>query len=194
MHAKRVLAEEATVSRTVRLMLVMLLTLAGAAVAVPSAFAAVPCEVTWGSSAKATPALSQAPVLTARTGRHLCFDRVVFELDGPVGGYWVHYVDAVTQDGSGATLPVPGGARLQVQLGHPAYDEHGNPTLPARAGRQLADVRRFETLRSVVFGGSFEGYTTVGVGTRARLPFRVHTLDGPGGHSRIVVDVAHRWS
>jgi hypothetical protein len=45
----------------------------------------------------------------------------------------------------------------------------------------------------VVFGGSFEGQTLFGVGARARLPFRVFTLAGPGGHSRIVLDVAHRW-
>ncbi|MDN5751162.1 MAG: hypothetical protein L0H64_22075 [Pseudonocardia sp.] len=181
-------------SRTVRLLLVALLTLAGAAVAVPSASATVPCEVRWGSLAEATPALSASPVLAARAGRHLCFDRVVFDLDGPAGGYLVRYVPAVTQDGSGAVLPVPGGARLQVQLHHPAYDQQGEPTFPGRVGQSAVDVRNFDTLRSVVFGGSFEGYTTFGVGTRARLPFRVFTLDGPGDHSRIVVDVAHHWS
>lgn len=45
----------------------------------------------------------------------------------------------------------------------------------------------------VVFGGSFEGCTTFAVGVRARLPFRVVPLAGPGAPSRIVVDVAHRW-
>jgi hypothetical protein len=28
---------------------------------------------------------------------------------------------------------------------------------------------------------------------RARLPFRVLTLDGPGAGTRLVIDVAHRW-
>jgi hypothetical protein len=28
---------------------------------------------------------------------------------------------------------------------------------------------------------------------RARLPFRVLLLTGPGTHSRVVVDVAHLW-
>ncbi len=41
--------------------------------------------------------------------------------------------------------------------------------------------------------GTFEGYTTVGLGVRARLPFRVFELAGPGTGSRLVVDVAHRW-
>ncbi len=45
----------------------------------------------------------------------------------------------------------------------------------------------------MVFGGSFEGYTTFAVGVRATLPFRVFILAGPGSHSRVVLDIAHRW-
>jgi hypothetical protein len=45
-----------------------------------------------------------------------------------------------------------------------------------------------------VFGGSFEGYATIGVGVRARLPFRVTTSAGSGHRSRIVLEVAHGWS
>jgi hypothetical protein len=33
----------------------------------------------------------------------------------------------------------------------------------------------------------------VGLGVRARLPFRVFKLDGPGEGSRLVIDVAHQW-
>lgn len=176
--------------RSIRVLLAALLALTGAAVAVPSASAAPACAVAWGSGERTAPALGQAPLVDIRTGRHTCFDRVVFEVDGPAAGYSVAYVAAVTQDGSGATLPVPGGARLQVVLHHPAHDASGVATY---AGRPPA-VGGYRTLRSVVFGGSFEGYTTVGVGTRARLPFRVTTLAGPGGHSRIVLDVAHRWT
>ncbi len=40
---------------------------------------------------------------------------------------------------------------------------------------------------------SLEGQTTIGVGVRARLPFRTFVLDGPGSNSRVVIDVAHRW-
>ena len=182
--------------RSVGLLLAALLALTGAAVAVPSASASAgsssvgSCAATWGSAERTVPAPGQAPLVDIRTGRHTCFDRVVFEVDGPVGGYSVAYVAAVTQDGSGATLPVPGGARLQVVLHHPAHDASGVATY---AGRPPA-VDGYRTLRSVVHGGSFEGYTTVGVGTRARLPFRVSTHAGPGGHSRIVLDVAHRWT
>ena len=190
-------------SRTVRRLLTVVLALTG--VALPVIAAAAPastvpssptaCATRWGSLAEAVPAFGGAPVTGARAGRHACFDRVVFDLAGRAAGYRVEYVHEVVQDGSGDALRVPGGARLQVVLHHPAYDDSGDPTLrPAlRAGRQVADVGSFSTVRSVVFGGSFEGQTTFGIGVRARLPFRVLTLDGPGSGSRIVVDVAHRW-
>jgi hypothetical protein len=51
----------------------------------------------------------------------------------------------------------------------------------------------FRTFRQVAFLGTFEGYTTIGLGVRARLPFRVFVLPGPGSGSRVVIDVAHRW-
>ena len=42
----------------------------------------------------------------------------------------------------------------------------------------LPNVAGFSTFRSVVNAGSFEGQTTYGLGVRARLPFRVFTIDG----------------
>ncbi|MEU5670692.1 hypothetical protein ABZ749_10050 [Micromonospora sp. NPDC047753] len=60
-------------------------------------------------------------------------------------------------------------------------------------GEHVANLLRYQTLRDVVFGGSFEGYSTFAVGVRARLPFRVLVLAGPGTHSRVVLDVAHQW-
>jgi len=53
---------------------------------------------------------------------------------------------------------------------------------------ELVDVSGFQTFRQVAWAGSFEGTTTVGLGVRARLPFRVFSLS-----DRIVVDVAHFW-
>ena len=186
-------------SRTLRYLLTILLALTAVALPVAAATAPTPvpvaamsCATGWGSTGEWVMPLGAAPLTAVRTGRHDCFDRVVFDLAGPAAGHRVEYVDQVFQDGSGAVLPVPGGARLLVNINHPAYDESGNPTiLPApTAGRQIADVRGYRTLRSVVYGSSFEGATTFGVGVRARLPFRVFVVDG----SRVVVDVAHRWS
>ncbi len=178
--------------RSIRLLVVALLVLAGAAVGVPSASAApiasAACPTGGGSVARAVPDLGVPPLVAVRAARHACYDRVVFEMDGPVAGYDIRYLRQVVQDGSGAAVPGRGGARLQVVLHHPAHDEAGRPTWSGDVG-----VRGFSTLRSVVHAGSFEGHTTFGVGTRARLPFRVFVLPGPHGHSRLVLDVAHSW-
>ena len=172
---------------------------AAAPVAAPAAVAdvaaaAAPCGVTWGSLPEEAGALSVASLLETRTGQHECWDRVVFEFAGPVDGYRVAYGN-VTTDGQGLLLNpyVAGGAVLGVSLRAPAYDENG-ATYDARSGAHVATVVGYRTLRDVMFGGSFEGYTTFAVGVRANLPFRVLVLAGPGAHSRIVVDVAHSWT
>jgi hypothetical protein len=159
------------------------------------ALAAVPaCGITWGSLPKEAGDLSIATLLEARTGQHECWDRVVFEFSGPANGYRVEYGNAVT-DGEGLLLNpyVAGGAVLAISLRAPAFGE-GQPTYPAATGQHVANVIRYQTLRDVMFGGSFEGYSTFAVGVRARLPFRVFVLAGPGSHSRIVLDVAHSWT
>ena len=51
----------------------------------------------------------------------------------------------------------------------------------------------YSTFREVAYGGSFEGYTTIGLGVRARPPMRVFPLPGPANGDRFVVDVAHHW-
>ncbi|MBC3192028.1 hypothetical protein H7X46_13225 [Pseudonocardia sp. C8] len=161
--------------------------------AVPAGAATPACDLTWGSLPETAAPMNPSPLVTTRTGQHQCWDRVVFQIAGSVGAGWdVRYVDTVVQDGSGTPLRVPGGARLAVVLHHPAYDEAGDATYLHRVG-PVANVTGYRTLRSVVFGGSFEGYTTFGVGVRGRLPFRVFALPGPGGDTRIVLDVLHSW-
>jgi hypothetical protein len=162
---------------------------------IKTAAAAAPyCGITWGSLAKSGGSLSQAPLIKARTGRHDCYDRVVFEFNGRANGYAVHYGEAYTEGQGRPLSPITaGGALLAVSLRAPAYDQSHGSTFPHRTGDHVANVTGYRTLRDVVFGGSFEGYTTFAVGTRARLPYRVFVLSGPGTHSRIVIDVAHRW-
>jgi hypothetical protein len=53
---------------------------------------------------------------------------------------------------------------------------------------ELVNVTGYRTFRQVAWAGSYEGESTVGLGTRARLPFRVFILPG-----HLVVDVAHAW-
>lgn len=157
-------------------------------VAPAGATAATPfCGITWGSLAKAGGALNSAQLTNVRAEQHICFDRVVFDLQNAGNGYRVEYVNTVYSQGQGVLLSVPGGAKLNVTLLEPS-DEYGAPV-----GTNAADVAGFRTLRSVVYGGTFEGYTTFGIGTRAKLPFRVFVLTAPGGGGRIVLDVAHQW-
>jgi len=155
----------------------------GAVGAAGAAAAAPYCGITWGSLPKAAETLSSAELLDVRTGQHDCYDRVVFDFQGSATGYRVAYADQVFSQGRGEPLQVAGGALLDVTL-----------LEPASAAPAAPDLTGYRTLRDVVYGGSFEGYTTFGVGVRARLPFRVFTLAGPGGQSRVVLDVAHRWS
>ena len=137
------------------------------------------CSTPFGSLPKDDPAMGTGEVDALRAARHECFDRLVVDIDGPPAGYNVRYVDQVIADGSGAVVPTPGGARLQVVVRHPGFSRV-----------RLPDVAGFSTFRSITNAGSFEGQTTYGLGVRTRLPFRVFTI--PGGHGRIVVDVAHR--
>lgn len=142
------------------------------------------CAIVWGSLTKSDPTMGTGEIDNLRTGQHECFDRVVVDVDGPPAGYQVGYVSEVTADGSGAVVPTPGGAKLQAVIRHPSF-------APTRIGASVAPTAGFRTLRSVVYAGSFEGQTTYGIGVRARLPFRVFSI--PGGHGRIVIDVAHHW-
>jgi len=177
-------------------------TILGGTSAVAARAAAPYCSITWGSLAKDQDVMSSAPLSDIRTGQHRCFDRIVFDFQasrttfqGPASGYHVAYVDNVYSQGRGERLDIAGGAKLSVVLLDPAYDIlTGATTYPQGVGDHVANVRGYRTLRDVVYGGTFEGYTTVGIGVRARLPYRVFVLAGPGAGSRIVIDVTHRWS
>ncbi|MGX1128756.1 hypothetical protein RKD49_000946 [Streptomyces glaucescens] len=151
------------------------------------------CPTGWGSGTKTDDSATTAPVTNIRAGRHECFDRLVVDIPGGgTVGYRVGYVDRLYQDGSGTPIPVGGGAILEVRVAAPAYDpETGAPTYPARAGQSLpgVDLTGYRTFRDARFAGSFEGDTQVGLGVRARLPFRVTQLA-----DRVIVDVAHNWT
>lgn len=157
------------------------------------------CGITWGSLPEARSAGDTDMVNNVRAGRHACFDRLVFDLGGQgttFGSYDVRYVPLVRTDGAGNAVPVRGSADLQIIVKAPAYDGAGRPTFDPANDREVVNVSGYTTFRQVAWAGSFEGQTTIALGVRARLPFRVFTLagtpnsdDGP----RMVVDVAHRW-
>lgn len=148
----------------------------------------------WGSGEKVGGSMSTAPLVDIRSGRHAGHDRLVLEVEGPRTGYRVSYVDAVIQDGSGDTVPVAGGARLQIILLSPAVDvDTSKPRYQPKDLRNLVNVSGYRTFRQVVWAGSFEGQTTVGLGVRAQLPFRVVMAPGAGGRTTVAIDVAHAW-
>jgi hypothetical protein len=166
-----------------------------AAGAAPTATAqATACPTGWGSGAKGGPTAGAVPLENIRTGRHACFDRMVFDVPGGGHhlGYYVRYVSRLHQTASGRYIPVGGGAVLDVRIGAPSYDpETGAATYPGRVGRTLPGVNLtgYRTFRDTRFAGSFEGETQVGLGVRARLPFRVIQLP-----DHLVIDVAHNWT
>jgi hypothetical protein len=168
-------------------------TAAGAtsAAAATSASSTSSCGASFSLAAKTHRATRSHPLVAVRAGKHTCYDRLVLEFRGPVNGYNIRYVRHVYQDGSGKLVPLAGRAALQVTVVAPAYDANGHPTFTPADPAHVVNVSGFQSFRQVAWAGSFEGYTTLGVGVRRGLPFRVLVLAGPGRHSRIVVDVAH---
>jgi hypothetical protein len=155
------------------------------------AASSVSCAVTWGSLAKAdqTP-VDAATLFNVRSGRHACFDRLV--LDGS-SFLRVRYVDQVRADGSGDVVPLRGGARLEIITNTASGAETTNPPYQPANRRELVDVTGYQTFRQVAWAGDFEGQSTIGLGVRARLPFRVFVLPAIDGPPRAVIDVAHHW-
>ncbi|MGY1805430.1 hypothetical protein ACI78T_19270 [Blastococcus sp. SYSU D00922] len=174
---------------------------ATAAVVAPAPAQAAPyCGITWGSLPKASTSASDTDVVNGvRAGRHACFDRLVVDLGGQdttFGAYEVRYVPLVHEDGSGYPVPVRGAADLEIVLRAPAYDQYGEPTYEPANPREVVDVSGWTTFRQVAWAGSYEGSTTMALGIRARLPFRVFVLPGTAQSDdgpRLVVDVAHAW-
>jgi hypothetical protein len=117
-----------------------------------------------------------------RAAHHPGYDRVVFDLDGPLpGAESVRYVDRVTADGSGDPVAVSGQAFLLVRLEEAqAHTDAGAATVPGRSQPGLPGVKE------IVLAGDFEGYVTIALGLAERTPFRVLELAGP---TRVVVDV-----
>lgn len=178
---------------TFRALLASLLLIVGFGLVAPSSAAAASyCGITWGSLAKTSAPYSTATVTNVRAGRHACFDRLVVDLRGKSAGYRVEYVRAVVGT-SGFATPLRGAGDIQVTVNAPAHDGRGNATYRPAVRSEAVNVAGFQTFRQVAYVESFEGRTIFGLGVRARLPFRVFTLTGPGTSSRLVIDVAHRW-
>ena len=177
----------------VRAALVLTLILSSIGMLAAAPVSATGCSTNWGSIQKSADGSIGGHVTKVRTGRHRCYDRLVIDLDGPRPGYRVDYVDKLIQDGSGEVVPVKGGAIIGIVAIAPAYDDNGSATIDPTTV-SATNVTGYKTFRDIEWAGSFEGRTSLGLGVRARLPFRVFTLAGPGHGSRLVIDVAHSWN
>ena len=183
--------------RTLALLLTTV-TLALLGLVAPTAASAAPyCGITWGSLDKSSTGGSGF-LDDVRAGRHACYDRLVLDVHGnPSFRSWhVGYVSQVTEDPSDRPVPLRGGAYLQITVQAPDHTPNGTLTYVPANPRELVDVSGFRTFRQVAWAGSFEGSSMIGLGVRARLPFRVLGLTGIPGTSngtRVVIDVAHAW-
>jgi hypothetical protein len=168
--------------------------------AVPAQARSPYCGITWGSTAKVQSDATGPGdhVDGVRAGRHTCYDRLVFDLNGPSAvGYAARYVPVVHADAGGAPVRVRGGAALEVVVRGPiqGMDSQGHQPLVTapKIGQDLvpaATLAGFASLRQVAFAGSFEGQSTVAVGVRERLPFHVAVI-GDGHYRHVILDVAH---
>jgi hypothetical protein len=156
------------------------------------AVSAAACSGSWTSKTKSSGDTTAKPLRTVKTGKHTCYDRMVFDVSGANGetGYHVGYVKKFHQAGSGDRIRVKGGAILEVIANAPSY-KPSNPsqkTYAGKPGKPLpgVDVRGYKTFRDTRFGASIEGQTQVGLGVRAKLPFRVRQSG-----DKLIVDVAH---
>lgn len=164
------------------------------------------CDETagWTTAAEDDPTMALPDLYLVRVGRHRCFDRIVFDVNGVVAGpdvvgFNVSYVDGdVTADASGEPVPTRGDASLQVVVRAPALgygtEGHQPGNFLARMGNDLVplgDLASSKVLRQIVFAGSFEGQTTIAVGLTARRAFRVGAYERDG-YSHVYVDIAHR--
>jgi hypothetical protein len=167
---------------------------AGAATGqVGKAASAAACSTSWGSGTKSAEDSGSKPLKNITTSQSTCYDRMVFDISGVKGklGYHVGYVKKFHQDGSGEEIPVKGGAILEILVSALSYDPAtGEQTYAGKAGKPLPGVKitGYKTFKDTKFGTSVEGQTQVGLGLRAKLPFRVLQSG-----DKLIVDVAHTY-
>jgi hypothetical protein len=138
----------------------------------------------WGTSpVSVTHQVAVPPVpvvLAARAAAHGGYDRITFDISGPLPSYDARYVSTVTEDASGRQVAMPGRRYLQVRF-RPAqgHDDAGRTTLARRA------LLGLPMLKGYVVTGDFEGVLTVTLGLDDTVGFRAGELPG-----RVYVDVA----
>jgi hypothetical protein len=116
-------------------------------------------------------------------------DRVTFEFEGNRHpGLALEYVDHPVADGSGAAVPVRGGATLKVRF-EPASTSDLTGESPRRVYNGPDHVTGTSTaVTEVVEGGDFEGVLTWFIGVATRAPFRI--VPAPSTSARVTIELA----
>ncbi len=139
----------------------------------------------WSSNPVTKPATGRGTLVAVRAASHDGYDRITFEFTGARPGYAIKYVPRVTQDASGAPVPLIGQAFMSIVfMGAQAHNDSGEPTYTG-PHRITTD---FSSLKQAAFAGDFEGYVSFGLGLDDRVGFRVLELSNP---ARIAIDVAN---
>jgi hypothetical protein len=124
---------------------------------------------------------------TMRFGKHPGFDRVVFEMDGDLIGYYVHYGEPPFQAEAGEeVVNVRGKAFVEIAL-YPVVSTDENIEANERLGARQNKVR-MPLIREIKTVEWFEGELRHVIGLRKRKPFRVQVFSNP---TRLVVDFKH---
>ena len=148
------------------------------------ALVAIVLVVGGGVTAAAQPAPTIPVLCDIRTGQHPGFDRVVLDFTGPAPTVSSQWTDELFSDGSGEIFWLTGEHFIGV-VTNPAYahDDNGNPTVH---GPQKFRTRNLRNVMAIGITGDFEGYVSVGIGTRDKTWVRTFTLSSP---TRVVIDV-----
>ena len=144
----------------------------------------------WGDGPKVSTDQNHTKLTGVTAYERHCYDRVVLDVGGQATRYSVQYMEQITSEGQGIALDLGGKAKLAVitQTASYNYDTDGKSTYTATVNQTLPGVGKtdFDGIKAIKWGGSFEGQSTIGIGTANRLPFRVVSQG-----NQLIIDVAH---
>ena len=149
-----------------------------------------PPAATASASATASTGSTTGPTLdNVRAKAGSCGDMVIFDVGGASSvGYTIGYRDQITGIGKGDVIPLQGTAVLVVNIVAPAYTLAGKPTYQPKDQLHLVGTSGLASVKQVVWAGSFEGQSLVGIGLDKVRPFRVRVA--PGEPTQLIVEIA----
>src|SRR6266496_4826374 len=120
-----------------------------------------------GVTAAAQPAPSIPTLTDIRVGQHPGYDRIVLDFDGgPAPTVTNKWTDELLSDGSGEVFWLTGEHFVSVvSTLAAAHDGAGNSTY---TGAERFRTRGLRNVMAVGLTGDFEGYVSVGLGTRTQ--------------------------